>query len=125
MKKKPFLFLILILLVQHSVSAQSLSGAGRETNWRMIGVSNNNPFEKDQRTYDKQNDILYNASSEVVFPVVFDNKGGYGVIKLNDKGRDLWKQNIKGVILGISKMAENILVLYTKEWDKSNDRIGV
>jgi hypothetical protein len=32
---------------------------------------------------------------------------------------------IKGVILGISKMAENILVLYTKEWDRSNDRIGV
>jgi hypothetical protein len=93
MTKKPFLFLIIILFVHYSVSSQSLAGAGRETNWRMIGVSNNNPFETDQRSYNKQNDILYYSASEVVFPVVFDNKGGYGVIKLNDKGRDVWKQN--------------------------------
>jgi hypothetical protein len=117
MKKKPFLFLILILFVCHVASAQSTVGGARETSWRIIGVSNNNPFETDQRSFNRQDDILYYSASEAVFPVIFDNKAG-GVVKINDKGAEVWKQNIKGFPLGISKMAENILVLYSKELDR-------
>lgn len=73
--------------------------------------------------------IIYTSETEAVFPVSYpkgsrmivmhDLKYTYGVVKLNNKGKQLWEQKLDGTIVNISRQGNNILAVTT---DQETDR---
>jgi hypothetical protein len=113
-----------LLIVGTHLNAQTVKSDVLTTEWTLYTGS----MSIDRITgnsYTPKEKIIYTSPSEAVFPVTYpkgsrmivmhDLKYNYGVVKLNNKGKQIWEQKLDGSLINISRMGNNILAITTDQ----------
>ena len=54
------------------------------------------------------------SETEALVPVLI-GKSGYGIVKMNDKGNEIWKAELPGPVRAFGKAGENVVVVYEND----------
>ena len=57
------------------------------------------------------------SETEALVPVLI-GKSGYGIVKMNDKGNEIWKAELPGPVRAFGKAGENVVVVYENDEKK-------
>jgi hypothetical protein len=118
----------LAILIGFQLNAQTVKSDVLTTAWTKYSSD----MTIDNITYGghtSREKIIYTSATEAVFPVSYpkgsrmivmhDLKYTYGLVKMNNKGKQIWEQKLDGTIVNISKLGNNILAICS---DQETDR---
>lgn len=91
--------------------AQTINSQAIETNWNVRSANQRTPASSEVPFYNRHPYVIYTSETEAVLPVNLDNKT-QGVVKVNDRAVQKWRHEVKGAIIGIGRLQENILMLH-------------
>lgn len=117
MKKHPLFLLAILLSCSSTTFSQVIKGTEKTIPWRIIGVNNNFPGIDDNEQYDKRSGIIYISPEEAIVAAQF-GIGANGLVRVNQKLQEKWKMELQASLLGLSKLGDKILLLYTTDWKK-------